>query len=443
MREALSKDEDGNFKYSIIVWSDIKKSAKSTIAAAVCGWMIENTDWGEIYIIANDLKQADTRVAHYLRRGIALSPDFGDGYRTPGNKIIASHKSFAEAIPIDPSGEAGSNADAIFFSELWGAHETAKQNMWAELTLSPTKFGQSFRWVESYAGFTEESELLYGLYDLGVKQGRLAFPDQPFPTTEGGDTVLEAYISEVEGARMFCLWNTQPRCPWQTKEYYASEMAVLTPNQFNRMHRNQWVTSEETFVPIEWWDACLDQKMPEITKNEPMIVAMDAAVSDDTFGLLMGGRHKDEENHVCVRYAKRWKPPKGGKIDFIGTKENPGPELELRRLIEEHNVIEVAYDPYQLHDLATRLSREGLAWFRPFSQTSDRLVADSELRDKIRDRHIHHSGEVDLREHIQNANAAVDKEDRKLRIVKRMSKLKVDLCVCLSMAVHEIMRLNL
>jgi hypothetical protein len=170
---------------------------------------------------------------------------------------------------------------------------------------------------------------------------------------------------------------------------------------------------------------------------------MDAAVSDDTFGLLMGGRHKDEESHTCIRYARKWTPPKAGKIDFVGTEENPGPEMELRRLIKEYNVIEVAYDPYQLHDLATRLSREGLAWFRPFSQAGDRLVADSELRDKIRDRQIHHSGEADLREHIQNANAAVDKEDRKLRIVKRMSKLKIDLAVCLSMCNHEVMRLNL
>src|SRR5262245_4487129 len=35
LREALSRDESGNYKYSIIVWSDIKKSGKSSIAAAV------------------------------------------------------------------------------------------------------------------------------------------------------------------------------------------------------------------------------------------------------------------------------------------------------------------------------------------------------------------------------------------------------------------------
>ena len=35
IHEALGRDERGLYKYSIILWSDIKKSIKSTIAAAV------------------------------------------------------------------------------------------------------------------------------------------------------------------------------------------------------------------------------------------------------------------------------------------------------------------------------------------------------------------------------------------------------------------------
>src|SRR3990167_5847374 len=62
LREALSRDENGNYKYSIIVWSDIKKSYKSTICAAVNLFIANNTEWGEGYVIANDLKQANSRV---------------------------------------------------------------------------------------------------------------------------------------------------------------------------------------------------------------------------------------------------------------------------------------------------------------------------------------------------------------------------------------------
>ena len=164
--------------------------------------------------------------------------------RTAGYRITVPNGTFIEAIPIDPSGEAGSNADQITFSELWGANEDAKQNMWAEMTIPPGKHGQAFRWIESYAGFSGESLLLYSLYDLGVKRGEMLWPDRLYNVTDGEPSPLEVYVNRDAG--MLCLWNTQPRCPWQTADYYKSEAQILPPNQFARVHRNQWTSSTES-----------------------------------------------------------------------------------------------------------------------------------------------------------------------------------------------------
>ena len=446
LREIFQKDEWGNFKYSIIVWSDIKKSIKSTIAAAVNLYGTEFSEFGERLIVANDLKQADSRVNYYVRRAIQLSPTLSKKYTFNGYKISAPNGSFMEAIPIDPSGEAGSNADMITFSELWGAKdaEKAKQAMWAEMTLSPTKFGKSFRWIETYAGTAGEAKLLYSLYETGVKRGHLLWPDRLYPVTGGEPSVLEAYVNE--SARMLCLWNTVPRCPWQSKDYYSSEEGVLLPNQFARMHRNQWASAEETFVPMSWWHACkrTQEEWPIIDKGKhPMVIALDAGVSNDNFGLVMGGRHPQNKDETIIEFSQKWVPPKGGTIDFQGTEEYPGPEMVLRKLIKENNVVQVAYDPYQLHDLATRLKKEGLAWFRPFNQGAERLEADNQYRTKIRERRIWQNGDKDLKEHMENANGQQDDEDRKIRIVKRADELKIDLTVAGSMMNHEVHRLNL
>jgi len=322
------------------------------LAAAIVLWRAFQVEWGSIYIIANDLNQADSRVFYYIRRAIELNPYLKDQIKITNYKMVFPNKTFIEAIPIDPSGEAGGNADAIIFSELWGAHQKAQEKMWVEQTLSPTKFGKSFRWIETYAGYTGESPLLERLYQSGVKEG------QRLPWTDKLDPPLEAFSNP--SARMFALWT--PRLSWQTPEYYSSEAAVLPENEFNRVHRNQWASSSQTFVPGEWWNASRDTAKP-MTPNESVILAMDAAISGDCFGLLMlSGRGGTGE--YDIRYARAWKPPKGGKLDFGG---EDGPERELRRLLDRYNVIEIAYDPYQLEDMASRLTNELLGLFYAFN----------------------------------------------------------------------------
>jgi phage terminase large subunit-like protein len=77
-----------------------------------------------------------------------------------------------------------------------------------------------------------------------------------------------------------------------------------------------------------------------------------------------------------------------------------------------------------------------------FKQGEERLVADKQLYDLIKERRIMHSGESDLKEHIVNAYQKSD--GGKMRIVKGADpNRKIDLAVCLSMATHRAFKLNL
>ena len=444
LREAYRRDKHGDFLYSIVVWSDIKKSIKSTIAAAVDLHRAALTPWGSVKVVANDLKQADSRQAYYIRRSIELNTAWSEQYvrkiKPSGYSIELANHAVIESIPVDPKGEAGGNDDLINFSELWAASQTAAQRMWTEMTLSPTKFGQSQRWVETYAGFSGESPLLEQLYQAGVHEGRRL--DLSYTDTDGVHDLSDLEVYANDSARMLCLWNTRPRCPWQTPEYYAQEAAVLVPSEFDRVHCNQWGSSTQKFIPVEWWDGCrIDAPMPDAA----LVVALDAAVSGDCFGVAAVSRQGECQR---VRLARKWVPPKGGKILFsnpLDPDDLETPEGYVRWLAKTYNVVEFAYDPYQLHDFATRLQREGVGWFNPFNQGADRLEADKALYDRIRDRRIQWSadadGMTDLREHLSNANQKAENE--RLRIVKRADALKIDLAVALSMASYEAARLNL
>ena len=432
LQQALRRDENGHFAYSLVLWSDLKKSAKSVIAAAVVLWLAWHHEWEHCRVVGNDLKQANSRTFFYITRAIELNPRLKAVCKVKQYHIELPNHSQIEAIPVDPAGEAGGGDLIVCFTELWAAKNEAAQRLWTETTLSPLKYGKSLRFCESYAGYIGASPILEQLYEQGVKQGK---------QVDVGIDGLELY--ENDAARLLCLWNTIPRCEWQTDEYYAQEAAVLTDSEYQRIHGNQWSQDVETFVPIEWWDACKGD-IPELGRYEPLVVALDAAVSGDCFAIVAGSRREDK---IYLRHARKWTPPKGGKIDYsnpFNPDDETTPEGFVRWLARTYSIPEFAYDEYQLHDFCSRLMKEGVGFFLPFSQGEDRLVADKQLYDLIRDRRIIHTGDPDVREHVFNANRKQETGDRdKLRIVKRDLKLKIDLCVALSMMCARVTFLNI
>ena len=397
------------------------RNRQSQLLAAVVLWRAFNKPRGKFRIVANDQKQAMSRVFGFIVVCLQLNRQLGAQASVNKLTITLANGSVIEAVAIDPKGEAGGADDMVEFTELHAATSKAALQMWAETTISPLKHGYAQRWIDTYAGHTGESPILEPLYENIVQEGNR------YCNSEIPDDV-ETYSL----GRAFCLWNKTPRLAWQTPEYYASETTVLTPPEFDRMHRNKWVSSVQQFVPIEWWDACRVDKLPD-NRHKEIVVGLDAAVSDDCFGIVAISRHGDK---IAVRYVRKWSPPQGGKIEFKN-QDNPDdieyPMGELRRLCRENNVICITYDPSQLEYFASECRSTGLGLLEPFNQNQPRFIADKRCYDAIRERMIMHSGEPDLRQHIMNANSTAEDKD-KLRITKRSPSLKIDLAVALSMA---------
>lgn len=408
--EALKTNEHGDYVYSTVVWSDVKKSLKSLCAAGRALYAADSKEWSTVYVIANDLKQADSRVAYYIRRAIELNPDLKRRCKINRYTIELDNHSRIEAIPIDPSGEAGSNADLLIFSELWGwKHESAKR-MWTEMTLSPTKFGKSQRWVETYAGFIGDSPILEMLYETAVEKGTQI------------DSNLELYAN----GSILALWNTQPRLSWQTPEYYASEATILAPSEFDRVHRNQWAQSSDAFVTVEQWDAC-KLPYPVLDRWTPVTIGIDAAAKRDTFAMVGVSRVWNGERHITyVRFCFVWTPPENGEIDF------KLPYEKLRSVCQEYNVEGVAFDPTQMTMFASMVQDEGFVHMFEYKQGTPREESDMMLYDAVRERTIVHDDDPTLTQHIVNANKELSGE-RRMRIVKR-GTLPNDAAVALSMA---------
>jgi len=417
----------------------------------VARWITET--WGshsEVFALANDLEQARGRIYQAAITSIELDPNYRRAHKGIPHRWriierqathIPSHSTL-KAVSADYKGEAGSNPAATLWSELWGYESESAQRLWEELTPVPTR-PRSIRYVETYAGYDNESAILNELEDRIKKDGiRLTRAqltntlklDWPFP-----DQDLPFYIHPQ--TRTVAYWDTglaARRMPWQTPDYYSAQEGGLRPSAFRRLHLNERVSNAETFIQKEWWER-LSTDIPPLTSNDPIVIGADASVTGDCTALVAVSRDPNNPTQILQRLCRVWSPTTAAPLDYSKTIEPT-----LREWASRYNVVQIAYDAYQLHDLMTRLRNDAVAWTRSFNQSNERSIADKALFDLIRDARIHHTGDPTLAEHILNCGAKVPAGDNtRLRLIKKAARSKIDAAVALSMASSECLRLSL
>lgn len=512
LRYMLQRDEDGYLRYAQGVFSTIKKSGKTTIGAVVMRYFAEVlTSYGEVYGVGNDWRQAKEREFSMLADSIKLTPGCirraGDWLlpgqwhvqRTRMECLTTSTK--VEAISVDAAGEAGSEPDLSCWTELWGMEREEAVRFYEEMTPVLTK-PNSFRFVETYAGYTGESVMLEGVYELGKAGRQLTNGEfaravcrpvageeyehflQAFEEAQGDpDALIPIWVNEP--ARLVMYWDEgmeARRMPWQrgpaADRYYQEESQSLTQGAYTRLHENRWAAPEGDYIPMPLWDACKEDLPAYLPENmEPTVLGVDAASTGDNFGVIAVTRHPLRPKDPAVRAVRKWVPPKGGVIDYRGPEafirtlkwggcalghpnapdgsgldprfkdvivneqwQHEGEECPACRegaMTQGYNIVQVAFDEWQLEDMSQRLSREGL-WMEKFDQGSDRLKADRQLYDLVINRRFAHDGNEELRQHVANAAAQMQPhEDSKMRIIKKAPNKKIDLVVATAMAVHR------
>lgn len=444
LRAALLKI-GGEFRYSTVLFSTIKKSGKTRLSAAVGAWFAATQgSYNEIYCMANDGKQSSDRILSAVRQSVELNSQLD--WNVTKTKITLPNHTFIEAIPCDPTGQAGANPGLTLWSEMWGYRHEHKERLWSEMTIPPTRWGRALRWVESYAGYKGESNVLWDLYVLGTEHSyrHPAFPDLP------------VYVNDQ--ANMFCYWDEGDearRMPWQVESYYSQEATLLTDAEFDRIHRNLWIEPINKAMPVEWWDrnhvSNFGYKMPPLDRRTPVIIGVDAAVSGACAACVMVSRNPwgdRQKTNTLIRAVRIWEPPSGGTIDLSETIGNT-----VLEWVKNYNVVEVAYDEYQLHQMMTDFRRRGVGTrFYKFGQVTPRYVADKQFYDMVVQKRIWHDGHSGLRAHIDNAMAKTSGE--KFRFVTEDSGKSstyvgtrthkpIDALVAASMANAECMRLIL
>lgn len=416
LRRALMTDNDGHSRYSLVIWSEPKKSGKTTVAAAVAAYVANCIEApNEVSCVANDQEQSAGRIyANILPTLKHLDWILPQTMRSERESPTAygPNGTVIKAITTRYEKEAGANQGLTLWSELWAYKGERLTRLWEEMTPPPTrKF--SMRWVETYAGFIGENKLLQSLYMRVFKD---------FDENDMQDRVIKLWhdlpVYEVD-ERMLVYWSHIPMMPWQTPAYYADQRKTMRQSSFKRLHKNYWVSTTDKFITEDMWRRSCRSEKPAPTRS---VFALDGS-KNGALTVLVGCIKED--GALRTTYAQDWSAengiwtPSGKEVDYAKV------QAEIVRLHRAGLIIPpLWYDPYQMAKMAQDLRKVGVPC-KEFTQGADRLKSDTFLFEVYRDGVIINYPHPTLELHVTGASVVEDK-DGKLRIIKPGERIRTE-----------------
>ena len=365
--------------------------------------------YAEAYAVANDFEQAQGRVFEARRRIVEASPYLRREAAITASKItFPATGASITAIASDYAGAAGANPTISSFDELWGYASESARRLFDEMVPVPTR-KVSCRLTTTYAGFEGESELLQELHKRGTSQPSI-----------GAD------LYAGDGLLMF--WTHDPVAPWQDAAWLAQMRSALRPNQYLRMIENRFTNTDDTFVDMEWFDACVDPDAhPTVAdKTLPVWVGVDASVKRDSTAIV-AVTWDNKAKKVRLVWHRIFAPSKQDPIDFEDMIEETVLDLRKRFLVRR-----VHYDPYQMQASSQRLRRLGINMVE-FPQSVPNLTRSSQnLYELLKSGGIVLYPDPDIRLACQRSVAI--ETARGWRIAKDKTSHKIDVVVALGMA---------
>ena len=424
-----------------------RKNSKSTLGAGIALYLIlaDGEKGAEVYSAAGDREQA--RIIFDIASGmVASEPELSKRLQSY-QFTIKSKKSmnFYRVISAEHRTKMGFNASGIIFDEL---HVQPTRDLWDTLQTAKGARQQPITFAFTTAGF-DKSSICYEIHDKAIKIKEGLLEEETFlPVIYRADEDDNIYEEAT--------WRkANPGFGSIVKADYIREQLAVVKNEpsfestFRRLHLNQWVGSEFTWIPDNVWMNCSGTFTPE--PGGECYAGLDLSSTRDITALVLffrGDCHGvlpfffvpedtviEKTKRENIHY-KQWvdeglmftTPGTVVDYDFVKAKI-----LELGEL---YNIRSIAYDRWGATKLVLELTNEGLP-MNPFGQGFASMGRPiKELEKLIYGKEIAHSGNPALRWMASNVMIVKDPADN-FKIDKSKSKDKVDGIVALVMAIGE------
>lgn len=466
LRHIFTPNEDGSFKYQEIIYSQPKKHGKTQIAAAVASWVAVNINAPNlIYSIASNREQSAGLIFNSAIASLHAMHCKVPVHSTSKPEILIPNGSVFLAIPSDYAGQAGGNYGATFWSELWTYKSERDIRFFEELPPVMTR-KNSFRWIETYAGFENEDGLLLNIFHQFFKSTdeKELQPDVEIieelsdirtnqEKDDSGKIIPDSgrpSCLAIPKSKTFMFWDHEMRASWMNENDREVYRRTTRHATFVRLWENRWQPAEGNFMSEEMYNASLRKLEYDIDKVNisPTVLAGDASIRNDTTALCGVKRiefdEKDVEKDIFVVTVGRIWNPDGKEIDLEETIAT-----SVYNLHNDDSIIDIEgafhYDEFQMHQVALNLKKLGIKT-SIFGQGEQRVKADTFLEKVFRENRIVFQlidpGMInEIKKHLF-ATKIKELENEQLRFVKgtRSDSRKIDFTIALSMALWKAQR---
>lgn len=415
----LERRADGRLRYRRALVGLPRKNGKSLIGSALALYGLFAGEAGaEVYSAAGDRKQARI-VFDEAKKQVMRSPMLMNECKVYRDAIeVPAYGAVYRVLSADGKLQQGLNPSMVVFDELWVQRN---DELWDALTLGSGARVDPLVVAFTTAGYDLDTVCGH-LYDYGkaVASRQIDDPSFGFYWWEAPTDCNLADRKAWEMANPNLPLGILDEEEMESSTQQSSEMSV------RRFRLNQWVRTQESWLPPGAWDRCQGEVI--IDPDLPAFVGIDMALKHDSIAVVIAQVDEEQKIHVDARI---WHPD-GNVIDVHDV------ENHLRELHQRYNVTEFAYDPAYFQRSAESLADDGLPMVE-YPQSSQRMVpACGATYEYIVNRKIVQGGNPMFTDQV--LSAASRQTEQGWRLSKGKSRRKIDACIALVMAVDRATR---
>lgn len=430
LEQTLELDEFGLFKKRTALWGMARKNGKSALITGLGLWFLFNGDeGGEVYSCAAEKEQARITFGD-ARKIIEREPELAAMCNVYRDVIeIPDTGSIWRVLSAEAYSKEGLNASAVIFDEV---HALKDRAMWDVMQLSMASRRQPIMLATTTCGVKTDSSgqdsTAYSLYQYGQKVARGEVVDPSFYMAWWEAPLDADHRSEETWIRANPGYGDL-----NSKQDFESVVGRTPEAEFRTKRCNQWVNSQNTWLPAGVWETLVD---PDVVVDEfdEIVLGIDGSFSGDTTAIVgvTVPKSRDDKPHVFL--VKAWEKQPDDLDDWrVDTLEV---EQTLIAFCQSHpNVKELAFDPFRWQRSMAVLQDLGLPVVEYNSTSAKRMVQGcSKVFDSVTETTLTHDGNPLLARHLDNCVLKIDNLGPRIVKESRNSPRKIDAAVAFVIA---------